>query len=308
MSRALVPILALLAALPLARADDKKKDGPFRWDPRQRPKAVPGTRTFYDYEVTGSYRTAIGEKGDLADVASHSETRSSYRWVRRVIGVESGAISDAEVAIERWRQGADSSLEGKNATLARKGGKLEAKLDDPEGASVDAQKWLEGEVFKTSGHVARTEYVEDLILPREPAAVTTGCTWTRDPKVVALGLLQSTDLDPQRSSVTGALEDVHVNRGVHYGKASVKAVLQMRKLDQAEYRYTDGALITISWTYEGSLEPSRREDSSRAFVECYEGKVKFTGERGAEPRESRGLEALTRSERTETLRCGPARK
>jgi hypothetical protein len=296
MRRALV--LALLVALPLARADDKKKDGPFRWDPRQRPRVVPGTRTFYDYELTGSFHTAFGKKDSFADVSSLSETRSSYRWVRRVIGVESGAVSDAEVAFERWRQGDDATLESKSATLARKGGKLVAKLDDPEGVSIEAQKWLEGEVFKGSGRTARTEYVEDLLLPREPAEVTTGCTWTRDPKAVALGLLQSTDLDPQRSSVAGTLEEVHVNRGVHYGKAAVKAVLQMRKLDQSEYRYTDGALVTITWTYEGSLEPSRREDSARELVECYEGKVKLGST----------LEALTRSERTETLKCGPARK
>jgi len=301
MRRALV--LAALVALPLARGDDKKKDGPFHWDPRQRPRVVAGTRTFYDYELTASYITAIGQKGQLADVSSQSLTSSSYRWIRHVLGVESGAMSEAEVKFERWRtadwSAVDSSLEGKSGSLSRaRNGPIETKLDDPDGVSEAARTWLTGELFRNSGRLGWAEYVEDLLVVREPAAVTTGCEWTRDPKMVALGMLQTTDVDPQRSSVTGKLEDVHLDRGVHYGTAEVKAVIQVRKLDEREYRYTDGTLMTITWRFSGSLEPGRREDAERSLSISYEDRTSFGG----------ALEAVKRRETTETLKCGPARK
>lgn len=300
MRRAL--LLAFLVALPLASGDDKKKDSAFRWDPRQQPRAVAGTRTFYDYSSSEAVQMALGSKGSMTQITSRTAVTASYRWTRHVLFVESGEINEAAAKIERWRRESwgekDTSLEGKSIALARKAGKLEATIEDPEGVSAAAREWLEGEVFRRGGRPTDSEFVEDLLLVREPALVTTGCAWTRDPKAVALGLLRTTDLDLQRSSVEGKLEDVHLVRGVRYGKASVKAVLQVRKLDMSEMRFEDGALVELAWTYEGSLELARREEGERTLTWTIEGRSKYGS----------SLEAQTRSERTETVKCGPARK
>jgi hypothetical protein len=263
---------------------------------------VPGTRTFYDYELTSAVSMSLGSNGQLAEVTSHSHASESYRWVRHVTGVESGEISEAEVSFERWRrdkdEASDASLEGKTVTLVRDKGKLAAKLDDPDGVSGEARTWLDGELFRCGGRLGSTEFVEDLLLVREPAAVTTGCEWSRDPKALALGLLRTTDLDSERSSVKGKLEAVHVVRGVHYGRVEAQAVLQVRKLDMDELRFEDGGLVLVAWRYEGSLEPARREDAERSLTVTFEGHKKLPGD----------MDTRTRSERTETLKCGPAKK
>ncbi len=294
-------LLVLLCALPLATLCAQEK--PFTWDPRQRPKLVAGGRSFYDYEVTSVSQMTLGTaKAESVALSSHTITSESYRWVRHLKSVESGELSEADVKIERWLhldEGTeDKSLEGKHVTLRKVGPKLKPSLEDDEGVTPKALGWLEGELFRRGGRLAANEAVEELLLPREPAAVTTGTEWTRDPKAVALGFLGTTDVDLQRSHVKGTLWDLRVERGVRYGKARVEAVLQIRKLDMEQLRYEDGVKVELGWTFEGSLEPSRREDATRALRVAFAGRRKL-GE---------SLHAETRTERTETLKCGPARK
>jgi len=295
-------LLLVLAALPFASAQEKKDDKKFVWDPRQRTRVVVGNRTFYDYEVGSRTNMVLTTKGDSALVTSRSEAAGSFRWVRHVVGVESGEISEANVSVERWRLNRkgvlDASLEGKTVALRRKGSKLQATIEDGDGVTAQGREWLDGELFRGSGRLASTEYVEDLLLIREPAAVTTGCEWTRDPRALALGMLGTTDVDVARSSVTGRLTDVRLERGVHYGRASVDAALQMRKLDMSEMRFEDGALVEIEWRYEGSLERTRRDDGAWSLT------VRTMGH----SRMGESLDAEMRNERTETLKCGPVRK
>jgi hypothetical protein len=295
-------LLLVVVAATLASAQETKDEKPFKWDPRQRTHVAPGARTFFDYEVTNAFEMTFVSQTGATAVTSHSAARESYRWVRSVVGVESGQISEAQVQVERWKLDKagvpDETLEGKTITLKKSGSKLEATIADDDGVSGDARDWLKGEVFRCSGRLASTEGIEDLLVVREAAMVTTGCDWTRDPKAVALGILQTTDVDPQRSSVAGHMGDVHLVRGVHYGKASVDAVLQVRKLDMHEIRYEDGALVEIAWRYEGSLERARRDEGSWSLT------FRTTGRRKL----GESLDAEMRNERTETLRCGPAKK
>jgi hypothetical protein len=266
-------LLAVFVA-PLAHAQDE--DG-WRWDPTKERKPVKGYRQVSDSEGTEK-KNIVVRLGETVAGKEESDAKTVARYVHETLEVADGKVAKARVKVEKWsrtlagRQ-ADRCLEGQTIIVEGHGASMTWRCEDEtRDLSDGAKEWIDQSV--ASRDADANEEAFKSVFPEKPIAP--GDEWTRDPSRLARVLLgPDVVLDAEKSSAKGKLGEVKNEDGVRVGRFTLEVVLVSKGAGEG-----DTMRVELSATFDGSLEPQKKDSSTMTLTIKAKGRQKQQTEDG----------------------------